>query len=199
MGASGFVSDAGQVWSDLMAGNERFRTGHPQPRELVGEREAVAQSQHPKAMVLACCDSRVAPEMIFDQRLGDLFVVRVVGNVADKLAIGSLEFAADLLDVCLLIVIGHQHCRGVKAACSIDKAGSANQKAIVKAVRNSGVSASLDGGGPDALRNAEKQNARAVAQAVLDRSDLLRDRVRCGDLVIVAAYYHLDTGTVERL
>jgi carbonic anhydrase len=85
-----------------------------------------------------------------------------------------------------------------QAACSIDKAGSPNIKAIIKAVRISGASASLDGG-EDALRNAEKQNARAVAQTVLDRSDLLRDRVRRGDLVIVAAYYHLDTGTVERL
>lgn len=189
---------AEEIWQDLMAGNERFRTGQPRPRDLVREREAVAQAQHPKAMILACCDSRVAPEIIFDQRLGDVFVVRVAGNVADKLAIGSLEFGADHLGISLCIVIGHQHCGGVKAACSGDKAGSPNMKAIIKAVRTSGASAG-DGGGEDSLRDAEKQNARAVAQAVLDRSDLLRERVRCGDLVIVTAYYHLDTGTVERL
>ncbi|MGA2000221.1 MAG: carbonic anhydrase [Terriglobales bacterium] len=198
MGASGLVPDAGQIWRELMAGNERFRTGQPQPRDPVGERKYAAQVRHPKAMVLACSDSRVTPEFIFDQRLGDLFVVRAAGNVADKVAIGSLEFAADLLDVSLLIVIGHQHCKAVEAACSIDKAGSPNIKAIIKAVRSSGASASVDGG-EDALRDAEKQNARAVAQAVLDRSGLLRDRVRHGDLVIVTAYYHLDTGTVERL
>ena len=198
MGASGLVPDAGQIWRDLMAGSERFRTGQPQPRDLAGERKSAAQVRNPKAMILACSDSRVTPEIIFDQRLGDLFVVRVAGNVADKLAIGSLEFAADLLGVSLLIVIGHQHCKAVEAACSLDKAGSPNIKAIVKAVRISGASASLDGG-EDALRNAEKQNARAVAQTVLDRSDLLRDRVRRGDLAIMAAYYHLDTGTVERL
>jgi carbonic anhydrase len=147
MGASGRVSDAGQVWSDLMAGNERFRAGQPQPRELPREREAVAQAQHPKAMLLACSDSRVAPEIIFDQRLGDLFVVRTAGNVADKLAIGSLEYAADHLGVALLIVIGHQHCGGVKAACSSDRADSPNVKAIIRAVRNSGASAGPDGGG----------------------------------------------------
>ncbi|MBZ5513193.1 MAG: carbonic anhydrase [Acidobacteriia bacterium] len=190
---------AEEIWRDLMAGNERFRSGQPQPRDLEREREAAAQARQPKAMILACCDSRVAPEIIFDQRLGDLFVVRVAGNVADKLAIGSLEFAADLLGVCLLIVIGHQHCKAVEAACSIDKASSPNIKAIIKAVRNSGASAGIDGGGQDALRNVEKQDARAVAQAVLDRSDLLRDRVRRGDFAIVTAYYHLDTGTVERL
>jgi carbonic anhydrase len=189
---------AEEIWQDLVAGNERFRSGQPQPRDLVREREAAAEARHPKAMILACCDSRATPEIIFDQKLGDVFVVRAAGNVADKVTIGSLEFAADLLGVCLLIVIGHQHCKAVEAACSIDKAGSANQKAIIKAVRNSGASASLSGG-QDALRNAEKQNARAVAQAVLDRSDLLRDRVRCGDLAIVTAYYHLDSGVVERL
>ena len=188
-----------EIWQDLMAGNERFRSGQPQPRDLVREREAAAPAQHPKAMILACCDSRVAPEIIFDQRLGDVFVVRVAGNVADKLAIGSLELAADHLGVPLFIVIGHQHCGGVKAACSGDKASSPNMKAIIKAVRNSGASASLDNGGEDGLRDAEKQNARAVAQAVLDRSDLLRERVRRGKLVIVTAYYHLDTGTVEGL
>ena len=81
-----------------MAGNERFRTGQPQPRDLVARaRRRWPTSRHPKAMVLACSDSRVAPEIIFDQRLGDLFVVRVAGNVADKLAIGSLEFAAEHL------------------------------------------------------------------------------------------------------
>jgi carbonic anhydrase len=198
MGASGLVPDAGEIWRDLMAGNERFRTGHPQPRDLVGEREAAAQIRNPKAMVLACADSRVAPEIIFDQRLGDLFVVRVAGNVADKVAIGSLELAADLLGVSLLVVIGHQHCKAVGTACSSDKAVSPNVKALIKAIRFSGASANV-GGDEDALRNAEKQNARAVAQAMLDRSDLLRDRVRRGDLAIVTAYYHLDTGAVERL
>ena len=91
-------------------------------------------------MILACCDSRVAPEIIFDQRLGDLFVVRAAGTDADKLAIGSLEFGADLLGVSLLIVIGHQHCKAVEAAGSIGKAGWPNQKTIIKAVRNSGAS-----------------------------------------------------------
>ena len=198
MSASGRLSDAGQVWSDLMAGNQRFRSGQPQPRDLVRERESAAQARHPKAMMLACSDSRVAPETIFDQRLGDLFVVRTAGNVADKVAIGSLEFGADLLGISLLVVIGHQHCKAVEAACSADKAGSPNMKAIIKAVRGSVASAGL-GGDQDALRDAERQNARAGAEAVLARSDLLRDRLRSGDLAIMTAYYHLDTGTVERL
>jgi carbonic anhydrase len=186
-----------EIWSGLMAGNERFRAGQPQPRDLVREREAVAQSQHPKAMVLACCDSRVAPEVIFDQRLGDLFVVRVAANVADKVTIGSLEFGADLLGIPLMIVTGHQYCAGLREACSIEKAGSPNKQTIIRAVRNSGASPGI--GGEDTLREAEKQNTRYIAQSVLDRSDLLRDRVRGGELAVVTAYYHLDSGVVERL
>jgi carbonic anhydrase len=149
-------------------------------------------------MVLACCDSRVAPEIIFDQRLGELFVVRLAGNVADKLAIGSLEYGADHLGATLLIVIGHQHCGGVKAACSSEKTPSPNLKSIIKAVRASGASAGQGSTGGE-MCEAEKQNARYMAHSVLDRSDLLRDRVQRGELTVVTAYYHLDSGAVERL
>ena len=190
---------AEEIWKDLMAGNERFRTGQPQPRDLVRERQAVAQSRNPRAMVFTCCDSRVSPEIILDQRLGDLFVVRLAGNVADKLAIGSLEYGAGRLGASLLIVIGHQNCGAVEAACSSEKTDSPNMKAVIKAVRSSGAQVGADGGDEDALRDAEKQNVRAVAQAVLDRSDLLRERVRRGYLSIVTAYYHLGDGTLERL
>ncbi|MBZ5566696.1 MAG: carbonic anhydrase [Acidobacteriia bacterium] len=188
-----------QIWSDLMVGNERFRTGQPRPRDLRREREAVAQSQRPKALVLACSDSRVSPEIIFDQCLGDLFVVRIAGNVIDKLALGSLEFGAEELGVSLLVVIGHQSCGGVKAACSSDKAGSPNLKAIVKAIRASGAWPSVDPVGDASWCEAVKENARYVARSVLDRSDLLRDRAQRGDLAVVTAYYRLDTGVVERL
>ncbi len=188
-----------QIWADLMAGNERFRTGRPQPRDLVRERQAVAEVQHPKAMALACADSRVAPEIIFDQGLGDLFVVRCGGTVADKLALGSLEFAAMELGVSLLIVIGHQHCGGVKVACSSAKSESPNVKAIIKQVRSSGAFVADDGVGGQAFREAEKTNVRHVARTLLDRSDIIHDFVQRGELTIAAAYYNLDSGIVERL
>ena len=149
--------------------------------------------------MLACSDSRVSPEIIFDQCLGDLFVVRIAGNVIDKLALGSLEFGAEELGVSLLVVIGHQSCGGVKAACSSDKAGSPNLKAIVKAIRASGAWPSVDPVGDASWCEAVKENARYVARSVLDRSDLLRDRAQRGDLAVVTAYYRLDTGVVERL
>ncbi len=187
---------AEQIWADLMRGNERFRTGAPQSRDLVHDRQAVAQAQHPKTVVLACADSRVAPEIIFDQGLGDLFVVRIAGTVADKQAIGSLEFAAQELRVPLLVVIGHQNCAGVSAACAGGKVGSPNLKAIVAAIR-AALPLTLPDGGP--LPEAVKANVRYVAGAVLDRSEILHSLVRRGELAVITAYYHMDSGEVERV
>jgi len=190
-------ASAEQIWAELLQGNQRFRTAKPQSRNLVREREAVAQGQQPKAIVLACSDSRVAPEIIFDQALGSLFVVRVAGNVADKQAIGSIEYAAEHFGPALLVIIGHQNCGGVMAACSSDKATSANLKAIIAAIRTA-LPASV-ASGPDGLREAVIANARYVAHQVLDRSDILHTRAQRGELGVVSAYYRLDSGEIERV
>lgn len=198
MGANGPVSDAGQIWSDLMAGNERFRSGHPQPRDLVRERETVAEAQHPKAIVLACCDSRVAPEIIFDQRLGDLFVVRAAGNGADALGIGSIEYAAEHLGCAVLVVMGHLDCGAVKAACSGAKVTSPNMKAVVKRIRQACVLAAAERSTPD-LRDAEKFTVAITVQEIVNRSEVLYRLAEGSKLSVIPAYYHVDTGTVERL
>ncbi len=181
---------AARIWADLLAGNERFRAGRPQARDLAAERQAVVQSQSPKAVVLACSDSRVSPEIIFDQRLGDLFVVRIAGNVIDKLAIGSIEYAVEMLGVCVLVVVGHQSCGAVTAALAPSAPATPNLKAIIKAIR---ISASSP---PAELSEAVKENVRYVARAVLDRSDLLHDRAGRGEFTVVGAYYSFDTGAV---
>ena len=101
-----------RVWADLIEGNRRFIENRPQPRDFTAERATVATRQTPKAVVLACADSRVAPEIVFDQTLGDLFVVRGAGNTADACDLCSIEFAVKELGVPLLVVIGHTHCAG---------------------------------------------------------------------------------------
>jgi carbonic anhydrase len=186
------------IWADLMSGNRRFVLGKPHARDLVSERKGVAQTQHPKAVVLACADSRVSPEIIFDQGLGDLFVVRIAGNTANKEALGSLEFAAEHFGVSVLVVIGHQHCAAVQAARSGKKVASPNLKAVVTAVRNS-LAATSAINEPDALVAAVKANVRNVARSVLDRSEALRRRADSGELAVVSAYYDLESGEVERL
>ena len=103
--------------SRLKEGNERYTRGNPQhPHESSEERTQLAKSQHPFAVVLGCADSRVPPEIVFDQGLGDLFVLRVAGNVIDDHSLGSIEYAVDHLAVRLIVVLGHQRCGAVKAA-----------------------------------------------------------------------------------
>jgi carbonic anhydrase len=187
-----------EIWKDLMAGNERFRAGQPQPRDHVREREAVAETQHPKAIVLTCSDSRVSPEIVFDQKLGDLFVVRVAGTTADKLGIGSIEFAAEQFGCTVLVVMGHQHCGAVRAACSGTKVTSPNMKAVVKWIRQAYVQAAAENATPD-LRDVEKLTVAICVQEIVNRSEVLYRLAQADKLRIVPAYYHLDSGIVERL
>ncbi len=186
-----------QIWADLAAGNHRFRTGAPQARNLISEREALVKGQHPKAIVLACSDSRVAPETIFDQPLGELFVVRTAGNTADALGIGSIEYATEHLGATVLVVLGHMSCGAVNAACSTDKLSSANLKAVVKPIRAACEKPGLQG--DDLLRAAEQDNIRFSARDILDRSPGLHELVQQGRLTVIEAYYRLDTGEVQRL
>jgi carbonic anhydrase len=193
------LSDALPVWGELVEGNRRFVAGTPQARDLVRERQAAATARHPRAMVLACSDSRVAPDIIFDQRLGDLFVVRVAGNTADAVAIGSIEYAAEHLGASLLVVLGHQECAAVRIACSGEKLPSPHLKAVIKAVRYSFPADQPAATSAEELRRAEKQNVRYVARTLPERSELLHRRVAEGHLCVVPAHYMLDSGVVERL
>ncbi len=188
---------ADEAWAELMEGNRRFVENRPQARDLAAERAAVALEQHPKAVVLACADSRVAPEIAFDQKLGDLFTIRAAGNSADALVLGSIEYAAERLGVPLLVVLGHKRCGAIEAAASGEKFESANLKTVVRRVRPACEQAS--GFGEDRLRAAERANVALAAREVVDRSPLLHALVHQGKFGIAEAYYDLDTGAVERL
>ncbi len=186
-----------QRWADLMEGNRRFISNRPQQRDLAAERAASAARQSPKAVVLACADSRVAPEFIFDQKVGDLFVVRGAGNTADACDLGSIEFAVKELGVPLLVVVGHTHCAGIAAASRTAKFESANLKAMVRRLRPACELAR--GEGEEFLRNAERINVALSARSVLDCSLMLHECVSRGSLAVVQAYYDLATGEVTRL
>src|SRR5579871_2475241 len=107
---------AEQVWSELLAGNRRFLAGQPAHRDLPALRRRFLNAQQPKAVVLTCYDSRVAPEILFDQSIGDLFVIRNAGNVVDPVAIGSIEFAVDEIGTPLVVVMGHLNCAAATIA-----------------------------------------------------------------------------------
>jgi carbonic anhydrase len=188
-----------KIWAELMEGNKRFQAGKPAPRDLVGRREELAGAQHPQVIVLACSDSRVSPSLVFDKDLGDLFVIRTAGNVADSVSLGSIEFAAEYLQSRLLVVLGHEGCGAVEAAASGEKIPTSNLESIVARVRPAVESARKQSAGDDLLRLAEQANVRQSADDLLRNSPLLRQKIEAGRLTLIKALYRMSTGQVVRL
>lgn len=180
----------------LMAGNQRFTQQHPQyPDQSKARLQEVAQAQHPFATILSCADSRVPAEIIFDQGIGDIFDVRVAGNIATPETIGSIEYAVALLGTPLLMVLGHERCGAVTAAVKnetlpgeIGRFVQAILPALDEVKEKPG----------NAIDNAVTANVLyQVAQ--LQRSSLITERLQSGSLSIVGARYDLDTGSVTLL
>ena len=197
--ASASVPSAEQLWSDLMAGNERFVTGHLKTGDIVGLRRGLAGGQHPNVIVLACSDSRVAPELLFDKSLGDLFVVRSAGNIADAIGIGSLEYAAEHLGSTLLVVLGHEKCGAVSAACAQEKMPTVNLQAIVDKISPAVTKAKAHVAADRLLQAAVEENVHQSAQDVIANSPVLKHLEEEHKLAVIEAVYKLDTGEVVRL
>ena len=176
----------------LKAGNDRFAQSKVSIGKPVAARRAeTAQDQHPFAIIVGCADSRTAPEIIFDQNIGDLFVIRTAGNLVDDYALGSIEYAVDHLGTRLIVVLGHERCGAVTAALA---GGSApgHVNSLVRDIQPA-VAASKGKEG-DALTNAIHENDAEVA-------DKIRKQAQLGELApqvrIVEGYYDLDTGKVK--
>jgi carbonic anhydrase len=196
--AHGHHAGGGEPWARLQAGNQRHREGRwSHPGLNLKRRQALAQGQKPFAAVLSCADSRVPPELVFDQGLGDLFVVRVAGNVAGPFDRASLEYGVEHLGIGLLVVLGHERCGAVKASLELEgKAGdglSPDLKALVGEI----APAVKGKQGPGALDEAVHDNALLSARRLLERSAVLREAVEKGHLRVVSARYDLDSGAVE--
>lgn len=188
----------------LSAGNARFATGQRNRSSLVGddaaERSALAGGQQPFAAILTCADSRVPPELIFDQSLGDLFVVRNAGNVAEPVGGGSLEYAIEHLGVRLVIVLGHGSCGAVKAVTGSDGTLPGQLAAIQRAMpglREFALDQGKAGSAPPAvIAAAVERNAQAQAAALISASEILRKAVADGSVAVVPAVYDLGSGVV---
>src|SRR6266436_4503933 len=128
---------ADQTWNDLAAGNHRFVLGKTAPHDFLTQRKALTNNQHPRVAVMSCSDSRVPPEQVFDTGLGELFVVRSAGEDDDVLSIGSLEYAVEHLGSSVIVVMGHQSCGAVTAACSGAKSESVNLDAVESPIASS--------------------------------------------------------------
>ncbi len=181
----------------LLAGNARFMAGRPIfPDQSPNRRRELAEGQKPFAIVLTCADSRVAPELYFDQGLGNLFVLRNAGNILNDHTIGSIEYAVEHLGAGLNVVIGHAKCGAVAAAVAGGHAPG-HIGSIVESIQPA-VQASAEQSG-DKVDNAVRANARLVATALQASDPILSEAVKHGHLKVVPARYDLVTGKVEML
>ena len=178
----------------LMAGNERYVSAqNGNEKDLAQKRSATVTGQSPIAVIVGCSDSRVPPEIIFDQTLGDIFVVRVAGNVLGPLEMDSVEYAATQLKCPLILILGHQSCAAVNAVLQ-GKAAENDLENIVPYVQQAVDQAKNVPG--DALKNAICANVKLGMQR-LEENKLLKPLIKEGKLTIAGGYYALDTGKVE--
>ncbi len=181
----------------LKEGNDRYILDHVEhPHEGAQRRVDISAAQHPFAIVLGCADSRVVPELIFDQGVGDLFVLRIAGNVADDAVIASIEYAVEHLGTQLVVVLGHERCGAVMAA--IDHASSAGKLNSLINYIEPAVQASQNLQG-DRVSNTVKHHVNLMVEAIASTAPILSHEVEKGNLKIIPAYYRLATGKVEFL
>lgn len=188
-----------EAWNEMLLGNERFIAGEPQhPRQDVERRTAIANQQTPDAALFGCSDSRLAAEIIFDKGLGDLFVVRNAGQVISDSVIGSLEYAVGVLQVPLVVVLGHDACGAVQAAIDSQEPGapvlpvhitSLIQKIVPAVTRVKTTS-------PDHIdaHDVGREHLRDTIAELLESSELISDAVAAGTLAVVGANYRLLEG-----
>ncbi len=179
----------------LIDGNARFVADKLDGKlQDSSRRDELTGGQQPYAIILSCADSRVVPELAFDTGLGELFVLRVAGNVANTSTIASIEYAVAHCGSKIIVVLGHQSCGAVTAAVNGGDNGY-NLNHLLSHITPA-LSASDEGA---EVNEVVKVNAKINAQELIDRSTIIGDAVRKGDVEIVAAYYNLDSGKVDFL
>ncbi len=187
-----------EATSKLKEGNGRYTGGNLQhPGQTAERRAELTKNQHPFATIVSCSDSRVPPEIVFDQGLGDLFIVRVAGNVINDEGLGSIEYSVDHLGTRLILVLGHQSCGAVKAAReTIAAKGKApgHIESLVAAIKPA-----VEATAKDDLDTTVKANVKNVVQALRSSTPILKAKVDSGDIRVIGGYYSLDTGAVTFL
>lgn len=179
----------------LHDGNERFVALRDADPNLSTERRvAVSAGQHPFAAVIGCVDSRVPPELVFDRGLGDLFVGRVAGNIADDSIVGSIEFGVEEFDIPLVLVLGHTKCGAVTATVEALEAGATSAPGQIGAVVSALVPAAEEAGGD--VSRAIALNVKSAVRA-LQQSPVLEERISSGALRVTGGVYDLETGVVD--
>lgn len=184
----------------LKEGNQRFVSNLKYNRNLLQQVNETRDGQWPFAVVLSCIDSRTSAELIFDQGLGDIFSVRIAGNIANEDILGSMEFACKVAGSKLIVVLGHSKCGAVKGACDHVEMGhltallsklrpAVDDETTTKTDRNSKNS--------DFVENVASINVRLTVDAIMERSHILHEMIEKGEIGICGAMYNVETGVVE--
>jgi len=191
------------VLQDLMVGNERFVGSNMEERGYQEQRKRTIGGQFPKAVVLSCIDSRVPIETIFDQGIGDVFVARVAGNFENIDILGSLEYSCKAAGSKLVMVLGHESCGAVSAACDGVKMGNITSMLanIMPAVKKSSqeVEGEASSSNKEFVASAVANNVRLTIDRIRKKSAILKDMEAAGDIKIVGGVYSLSSGKVELL
>src|SRR3990167_674382 len=186
----------------LTEGNKRFINGTPIHKDYKQQMTITAQSQHPIAIVLSCIDARVPVELIFDMTLGDVFVTRVAGNIANLDIIGSIEFACKIASAKLIIVLGHKECGAIKAACDNLKLGYLTQliekiKPAIEAEKRRADYLDVSSNNAEFVNHVIQNNVENTKSFLYEKSDVLRTLLENGKLKMIGAIYNIRTGVVE--
>jgi carbonic anhydrase len=188
-----------EIIQQMKAGNERFRSGRQQHRDLMREAKATAKGQYPAAIVFSCVDSRAPVELILDFGIGDIFSGRVAGNVADEDALGSMEFACKVAGSKVVLVMGHTGCGAIKGAIDEVQLGNlttllAKIRPAVEATQYTGERSAKNYAFVDAVG---RKNVSLTIANIREKSSVLRDLESSGSIKIVGSMYNLETGVVE--
>lgn len=183
----------------LKEGNTRFVQGEMIERDLASQVAQTADGQYPHAVVLGCIDSRVPPELVFDQGIGDIFTPRIAGNFVNQDILGSMEFATKVAGSKLIVVLGHTSCGAVKGACDHVELGNlthtlANLTQAMDAVEE--VIGERNSSNAEFVSDVAHANVRLTVENILDRSPVMKELVDSGDLMVVGAMHDVETGLV---
>jgi carbonic anhydrase len=192
----------GRALERLMEGNRRFAANRAEAKDYTAERIAQAQRQQPFAAVLTCADSRVSPELAFDQGPGRVFAIRLAGNFLNTDGLASLEYGVGVLDIPLVLVLGHSHCGAVNAAIQAQEPGAPLLPgALPELVRSitPAVEAAKALAPDDMLDEASRQNALIARARIEAATPLMSDKAASGAVKVAAGMFDLSTGEVELL
>lgn len=191
IGLQGLIQSSDDAIKELKNGNKRFVESKLENTNYKKQIEQTKAGQKPHSVILSCMDSRVPPEIIFDQGIGNIFVIRVAGNIEDENVLGSMEYAVEHSGSKLIVVMGHNHCGAVTGAVEDIKLGNLTQlvnqiKPAIKSNPNN----------PNIIDETAKNNVKITIMDILNKSDVIREMVNEKKVAIAGAFYDIETGAV---